>query len=619
MNKINVFILAAGQGERLRPITDHIPKPLVPLAGRPALQYVLDKIAHLPYSEIGINTRYKYEVIEDWVSQYSLHDRINLFHEETVLGTGGALKNAEAFLGLGTFLVHNSDILSDIDLNKLLDHHQSSGNLVTLAVHDCPKFNSLVIQEKGMLAGMKKDLPEENALLKAFTGIAVYEPEFLTFLPAGESSVVDAWFHARTAGHDIGTFDMTGCSWSDIGTPSAYASAVFDMLRSEGETVYVYPSMKDCNDVELQGNVVIEEGCVLQGEVVLRNCIVLPGGNVRAIRESPLHENCIIGPDYKIDLSEEDILTFDNGRQLIGTGGSDRKYFRVREGDKSLVLMQCGEDDTDFERQIEYTQFLLKHGVSVPELISVEAEEKRAVFEDAGDISLYSYLKYPRNAEEIENIYKKIIDALIHIHTEATEHVSECPLLEERVFDYEYFRWETEYFIERFIEGNSNIHLKKKAELEKELDSLAAKADSFQKTIIHRDFQSQNIMIMKGREIRIIDYQGARIGPPAYDIASILWDPYYRLMDKTRGRLLNYYIENAGLTKNFDKQAFKDSLLTCRLQRHMQALGAYGFLSSVKGKKYFLKYVPEAVRLLKEDVSLSGGTYPVLYELIMGL
>jgi aminoglycoside/choline kinase family phosphotransferase len=126
-------------------------------------------------------------------------------------------------------------------------------------------------------------------------------------------------------------------------------------------------------------------------------------------------------------------------------------------------------------------------------------------------------------------------------------------------------------------------------------------------------------MIMKSRKIKIIDYQGARVGPPAYDVASILWDPYYRLEATMRERLLNYYIEKTALTKNFDKQAFKDSLLTCRLQRHMQALGAYGFLSSVKGKKYFLKYVPEAVRLLKEDVSLSGGTYPVLYELIMGL
>ena len=104
MSKINVFILAAGQGERLRPITSHIPKPLVPLSGRPALQYVLDKIANLPYSEIGINTHYKNEIVRDWVSQCSLRERINLFHEETVLGTGGALKNAEEFLKDGIFL-----------------------------------------------------------------------------------------------------------------------------------------------------------------------------------------------------------------------------------------------------------------------------------------------------------------------------------------------------------------------------------------------------------------------------------------------------------------------------------------------------------------------------------
>jgi aminoglycoside/choline kinase family phosphotransferase len=163
------------------------------------------------------------------------------------------------------------------------------------------------------------------------------------------------------------------------------------------------------------------------------------------------------------------------------------------------------------------------------------------------------------------------------------------------------------------------------------------KVDAFPKSVIHRDFQSQNIMITKRGIPRILDYQGARMGPPAYDLASILWDPYYRLEDNLRERLLNYYVAQmkkippptpplskggmGGLSGNYQfvESEFKNSLLPCRLQRHMQALGAYGFLSKVKGKKYFLKYVPEGLRLLKEDVLLSKDKYPGLYDLTMKL
>ncbi len=738
----NVFILAAGLGERMRPITYHIPKPLLPILGKPVLQLVLERVSPLPVNKIGINLHHKKDAIEDWIKQNFLNEmtisnykkdknypspiplpqgegvrgrvedafsgkKIILFHEEQILGTGGALKNAESFLNRGTFLVHNSDILSDINLGRLLEYHFSSKNLVTLAVHDYPKFNNVDIDENGFLKGIERinenrndsrdgcPTPTANGNLtpvgqasrlseqvfsrrkSAFTGIAVYEPEFLKFLPFGTSSVVDAWLKAMSAGYKIGTLDVSGYYWSDIGTPNAYAAAVFDALKADGEVVYIYPSVKRCKNIDLQGYVVIEKGCIIDKGISLRNCIVLPGSHIGNLLKgsenypSPIPlpqgegargrveeifslENCIFGPDFKIDLDEAEILgvSIDNGKQLIGTGGSDRKYYRIRKGDKSVVLMHCNIDDPDFERQIEYTRFFLKHSIPVPELIEVELEKKQAIFEEAGDISLYSFLKCPREETEIENIYRQVIDVMVMIHTEATEHAAECPLLREKIFDYEYFRWETNYFIERFVEGIKNIKLQNAATLDEEFHHLAFKADSFSKTIIHRDFQSQNIMILKDQKMRIIDYQGIRIGPPAYDVASILWDPYYHLDVNMRERLLEYYIgkmrnsycgidvkENEnypspiplpqgegargrvenGAEEKFDEDYFRETLLPCRLQRHMQALGAYGFLSSLKGKKYFLKYAPEGLRLLKEDVSLSKNEYPTLYSLVMKL
>jgi len=627
MNKaINVFILAAGFGERLQPVTSHIPKPLIPILGKPVLLSVLERISSLTLNKIGINLHHKKEMVQDWVKQCPFEGKITLFPEEQALGTGGALKNAERFLSESAFLVHNSDILSDIELQKLLEYHFSSGNIVTLAVHDHPKFNNVFIDNKGFLQDVGTVLKPAHISCQrtAFTGIAVYESGFLGFLPDGQCSVVEAWLKAVKSGHSIGTYDVTGCYWSDIGTPDAYARAVFDALKRDGETLYIHPSVKDCGNTEMRGYVVMEEGCdaeVLHANPLLRNCILLPGCRAGAMRVQPHRggpalENCIVGPDFKVDLNEAAISETpdEEERQLIGTGGSDRKYYRIRMGRRSAVLMQCRRDDPDFTRQMEYTLFFLKYSVPVPELLETDVDQKKAVFEDAGDTTLYNWLKCPRKETEVEDVYRNVIDALGTIHTVATDHVAECPSLKNRIFDYEYFRWETDYFLERFVEGVRDISADNIPAVREELHLLALKADAFPKTIIHRDFQSQNVMLTADRGLRIIDYQGARMGPSAYDVASLLWDPYHRLEDGMRERLTNYYIGK--IEDKFDADYFRETLVVCRLQRHMQALGAYGFLSFVKGKKYFLKYVPEGLRLLKEDISHFSDEYPELYKLI---
>lgn len=633
-SRINIFVLAAGRGERLQPITDRVPKPLVPLLGRPAIEYVLDVLTGLPYNKIGINLHHRKEDMEEWAASHPLRESMLLFYEKEVLGTGGALKNAGGFLSSATFMVHNSDILSDINLEDLLEKHRSAGNLVTLAVHDERKFNRLLIDERGRLLGIadrqgdRSGAARPSARIRAFTGIAAYEPRFLDFIPEGGSGVVDAWFRAARSGHAVGTFDATGCSWTDIGTPAAYAAAVFDLLRKEGEVMYLHGSVRNCRDIDLQRNAVLEKECHAKKRVTLRNCIVLPGAIVPpsvAItgegHSGSTVENCIVGPDFVIPLAEREVLCTDReGRQLIGTGGSDRRYYRTERDGGTAVLMRCEEGDTDFKRHMEYTGFFLRHGVPVPCLLESQPGLMEAIFEDAGDISLYTYLKCPRGSEETENLYRKVLDALVLIHGEATAHARECASLWSRTFDYEHFRWETKYFMERYVGGIAGRDPGRSAEIEEEFHQLALTGDSFAKTIIHRDFQSQNIMVKPGGTIKVIDYQGARMGPPAYDVASLLWDPYFRLDGDMRGRLLAYY--TARMKKKgggFDGQQFSASLLTCRLQRHMQALGAYGFLSRVKKKKHFLKFASEGVRLLREDMAEAGGGYPALEALIKEL
>jgi aminoglycoside/choline kinase family phosphotransferase len=539
-----------------------------------------------------------------------------------VLGTGGALKNASVLLSEGVFLVHNSDILSDIDLEMLIRFHRASGNLATLAVDDFPRFNTVAVDPDGMVMGVGSLLDHGPRMKKlvAFTGIAVYSPEFLGFLPGGVSSVVDAWIAAAAHGHRIGTLDVSGSYWSDIGTPSAYAAAVVRRLRSEGESIYIHPSAVGCRGAEMDGYVVMEENSMAQRGAVIRNCIMLPGSEANG---DASFENCISGPDFVIPVAEGEIVgdSADEHIFLIGTGGSDREYYRIREESGSAVLVKYGKNDQDIKRHLLYTDFFRKCGIPVPELLRAEPERMEAEFEDLGDLSLYGWLKCDRPEEDLEVTYRKVIDIAVMIHATATLRVSECPLLEERIFDYDHLRWETGYFIENYASRIRHIQSVNTSSVEDEFHRLAVKVDSFPKTMIHRDLQSQNIMITRGGIPRVIDYQGARIGPPAYDVVSLLWDPYYNIGERPRERLLNYYIgrmkEERG--RDFDEGAFRDTLLPCRLQRHMQALGAYGFLSSVRGKKYFLKHAEEGLRLLKEDISIAKDEYPALYELILAL
>ena len=642
---VTVFLPAAGLGERLRPVTKHLPKPLLPILGTPIIERTLEKLAAVCDGEIGINLHWKPELLRAWAAASPWRDRIVFFPEDPILGTGGALKNAEAFLSRGPFIVHNSDILLDIDFSRLIETHLSSGNTATLVCHRLPHLSNVVVDEHGQVLdvenpGASRPDPSTIAEKVAYTGIAVYSPKILTFLPAGVSHATVAWVAASKAGHKVRAFDVTGCYWNDVGDPTTYARGVLDALRDDGETVYLSSAAR-CGRIEIDGNVVVESGSTVRDGARLTNCIVMPGADV-----SGSHEHAIIGPDYVVTLAEPDMqpalvagekkrvaLTDPLLRAhwrgsagnaasadaiLIGLGGSERRYYRVRHDGRTAVMMECRPDDPDFERHLVYTDFLARHEVPVPALLASDHENKRALFEDLGDTQLYAHLKLPHDSGGVEHVYRGVLRGLVTLHATATQHVDKCLPLKTRIFDYDYFRWETTYFLDRFVKGLRTHEIEHRSALDEELHRLATRVDGVPKTIIHRDFQCQNIMIHAGVP-RFIDYQGARMAPPAYDVASVLWDPYHRLDDSVRERLLGYYVSEMNAATGFDATSFMQSLIPCRLQRHMQALGAYGFLSAVKGKKYFLKHVPEALRLLKAEVVEVEQEYPELARLIARL
>jgi N-acetylmuramate 1-kinase len=175
-------------------------------------------------------------------------------------------------------------------------------------------------------------------------------------------------------------------------------------------------------------------------------------------------------------------------------------------------------------------------------------------------------------------------------------------------FNSELYLWEQNYFFENCLDRIFKIDEAKLAQLASlpVLQEIAHRLASFTRVLVHRDFQSQNIII-RNSQAHLIDFQGMRPGLAEYDLASLVYDPYVDLPESERAELIAYYrgrqLEN-GMAINGD---FDLKLQLCAMQRLMQALGAYGFLGLVKGHKHFLKHVPAAMRSLQCTVAEIDG------------
>jgi len=179
----------------------------------------------------------------------------------------------------------------------------------------------------------------------------------------------------------------------------------------------------------------------------------------------------------------------------------------------------------------------------------------------------------------------------------------------QKEFNAELYRWEQHYFFENcvgrffevpeerwawFYDAPGMIHL---------ADRLAA----MPRVLVHRDFQSQNIMVLNGK-IGLIDFQGMRPGLAQYDLASLLYDPYTDLTGTEREHLLQYYIELVQSDTDIDEKAFQTVYYETAAQRLMQALGAYGFLGLTKNRPRFLDFIPIALERLEEVIDRVPGS-----------
>lgn len=232
------MILAAGYGTRLRPLTDTVPKPLLPIAGQPLLVWQLRLLREHGITDVMINLHHLGHLIEQAIGDGSPWGlRVHYSYEPEILGTGGGIKQAEEFFGSEPFVVLNGDILCNLALTALLSWHRMRGALATMVLREDPNvwtWGAVEVHDGRIVTiagrGVTDPPPSEQQCKPyMFAGIHVMDARLLRHCPRGQySSILDAYVAELKRGSFIAGYLMTGY-WQDIGTPERYAQAQRDV------------------------------------------------------------------------------------------------------------------------------------------------------------------------------------------------------------------------------------------------------------------------------------------------------------------------------------------------------------------------------------------------------
>jgi aminoglycoside/choline kinase family phosphotransferase/choline kinase len=563
------FILGAGLGMRLRPLTERHPKPLLPVGGRPLITFAMDHCLNVGIERFIVNTHHCPAAYDEAFPERNWRGKPILFrHEPVLLDTAGGLKNIEDLLTEDeTILIYNGDILSDLPLGRLIAAHMVGGREVTLALRSDGPLRNVALDVDGVVCDLRRLLGNPGARLCLFTGIYTVEKGFLRRLFRDKiESVVPIFVEMiREAPGSVGSVVIDEGGWQDIGDPEAY-----ERVRTSG------PGF-GCGGGEGEPPAAGDRS----------------GGGLD--REARAFIRTVLGLSADVDIP---LIP-------VGRGGSDRDYYRVTiPGRDPLIFMRYGRlrEENNFYAAI--AGFLREIGVSVPAILGHAPDRGLLVMEDLGVEDLFSFRDGPWEIRR--PLYEKTLEMVLKLHAFSPERFpsADVPLMPG--FGPELYKWERDYFREHCVRRICRIECSAGEEkaLEAELMALARRLDSTAATLVHRDLQSQNVMI-RGGEPFLIDFQGMRFGSPFYDLGSLLYDPYIDLREEERSALLRYYFERSRWASGWDE--FRELFLLASAQRLMQALGAYGFLGLEQGKPHFLVYIPTALDRLIDVTGRTGG------------
>jgi mannose-1-phosphate guanylyltransferase len=283
---MKAMVMAAGLGTRLRPLTDFLPKPMVPIANRPVLHHLLNLLARHDIREVGVNIH----VFPDLIKRYfgdgsALGMSIRWSEEPTLLGTAGGTKQLEDFWGRETILITSGDGLHDVDVTALLGHHVRTGGLATLAVKpvdDPSSYGVVILDRDTRIRGFQEKPSRDEAKSDlANCGVYVIEPELLDRVPPDTffDFGTDMWPALVAAGEPVYAY-TTMAYWNDVGGLDELRNSILDAVT--GRVRIAIPG------TEIAPGVWAEEGCnvhqtaTVEGPVVLgTNVVIEEGARIR--------------------------------------------------------------------------------------------------------------------------------------------------------------------------------------------------------------------------------------------------------------------------------------------------------------------------------------------------
>jgi aminoglycoside/choline kinase family phosphotransferase len=299
----------------------------------------------------------------------------------------------------------------------------------------------------------------------------------------------------------------------------------------------------------------------------------------------------------------------------VAGDGSKRMFWRIgdpKSGFSYIAMENAPTDDFSKRENAAYLNIgrhLRQKGLPLPEIYRFDLETGWFILEDFGEVSLQ--IACQRERERLP-FYLPVVEILFQQQTRGSEGFNTAWTCQTETYDRHVMRrYEVEYFREAFL-GTYHGLSKDPPGLESSFNHLIEEASQAEAGFfLHRDFQSRNIMIT-GKNIGILDWQGGRLGPLAYDLASLLIDPYTRLPVREKEELYNVYRQLLSRKQPQQLACFERSFPYLAIQRNLQILGAFSFLSRVRGKTYFEQYIPGALESLRnlleevEDVNLSN-------------
>jgi mannose-1-phosphate guanylyltransferase len=309
---MKAVVLVGGEGTRMRPLTETVPKPLLPLMDRHALDHVLDHLARHGVHEVVLSSPYLEEVFHPFIEARHGDPVVTWITETHALGTGGAIVNALEAAGDEAFFALNGDILTDLDLTAMKAFHEQAGASVTIALHhvdDARAFGLVATDDDGRVLEFREK-PEDPIPGDVNAGTYLLDPVVLRGWTPGETISIerDIFPAVIGAGHPVFGF-VAEAYWLDLGTPEKYLQAHFDMFEGKVHDVrYPSPWVAEGADVDLQAHlgrwVAVGAGASIGADARVDDSVLHRGARVGAravITGSVLAQGASVGDDAVVD------------------------------------------------------------------------------------------------------------------------------------------------------------------------------------------------------------------------------------------------------------------------------------------------------------------------------